>query len=160
MAHILRIDYPFAFFSFLLFSRLFHAHTSSVVMLQETQCRFLSRLSGWNWVLTMCWQIVFQLNCFCVSSIKFDVDRRFFFVDILTTLLTAFVPSLPINYVFFASLHSQSAENIFIANNFYLLVVQERLWSASENALCKGLINGLMKGTRLKLTKCHLRMHS
>lgn len=45
-AHILRIDYPFAFFSFLLFSRLVHAHTSSAVMLQETQCRFLSWFSG------------------------------------------------------------------------------------------------------------------
>lgn len=114
-----------------------------------------------------CWRCAGRCSFSWIVLTSFDEVRRRLkkFVqkqksDILTTLLAAFVPSLPINYVFFASLRSQPAENISIANHFYLLVVQERLWSGRENALCKGLINGLRNGTRPKLTKCHLRMHS
>lgn len=62
---------------------------------------------------------------------------------VLHTFLDAFVPSLPINLVFFVHCLLKMFP---LQSTFYLLVVQERLRNESGNALCKGFDQWLNEG--------------
>lgn len=149
-AHILRIDYPFAFFSLLLFSRIAlsrayvlgcnASRNSMPFLIMAFRVELGCRRCVSRWFSSSTVFVSFSSSLTSPEGLQNREILQNQKTDTPTTLLDAFVPSLPINYVFFASPHSLSAEIISIANNFYLLVVQERLWIASENALCKGLI--------------------